>query len=195
MNCLLCSEEAPRQDRDRWLHYHLLQCEKIESQVAALNGVHLGDHWQNRYTRTISRVSEINMIGLGTYAGHEAAVALWEVWSPPSDEEGTQLSLGAVLDPPSLSELVLMEPCGWEGAHPLWSLSEHWEPLTRPGQYPTPIVDPPGTDSRGSCRVPSSWWGPGLRGNVGGREAAYYACWREFSEDGRYAREYPWVTS
>lgn len=54
--------------------------------------------------------------------------------------------------------------------HPMWSLSEHWECVTRPGEWPVPW-----TRKKGGRWAHEKWRGPGYRGGSRKRHVYWHA--------------------
>jgi hypothetical protein len=75
--------------------------------------------------------------------------------------------------------VVLDEGMG-TGGWPLWSLVEHWEPLTRPGEFPVPWTRSRRFRGSRSCHL--KWRGPGYRGRKSKRQRAYWHSYHSVSE-------------
>jgi hypothetical protein len=69
------------------------------------------------------------------------------------------------------------------GGEPLWGLAEHWEPVTRPGEWPVPWI----YDKRfgkGGRSASEAWRCPGMRGYRNGRKKYFHAYLRKEGEYG-----------
>ena len=178
--CRFCGEEAPPGEHSHWDHSHPAQCPFVTDRVPSLNGVHVGDLWQNCHTKGISRVEEIRLGGVGVQVDREPSLVMVEVWSPPEVKEGElQLEDGAM---PSLEELATCEPDehAWFHEHPLWSLAEHNDPLTRPGEYPVPWEMEERRGGYVSRSVVDEWRGPAYRGGAKEDRVPDAAYWHAF---------------
>lgn len=103
LQCQWCLEviDASNPDtRSHWLYQHPSSCAYRGDRVPSLNGVYVGQRWENVHTGGVETVSEIRLGGSGTYTDREPTVLLVEE-----------------------AERVYLNP------HPLWSLCEHWRPL------------------------------------------------------------------
>ena len=152
--CRFCGDRCER-ERDKlsgWTHSHPAVCPYRQDRVPSLNGVHVGDIWRNRHTKTEERVAEIRLGGSGTYVDREPTVVLFDL-------HGSQR---------------------WY-SHPLWSLVEHWEPVTRPGEYPVPWRKNRrfGREGRSAHK---KWRGPGYRGSSRRGPHAYWHAFHTVSE-------------
>lgn len=168
--CRYCGEECEHADkadhRSAWTHSHPSKCSYRQDDMPSINGVHVGDIWRNLHTGKQERVVALKLGGAGTYTDREPVAVL---------EDADDLDGGAWLD-----------------AHPLWSLVEHWDPVTRPGEYPVPWEEEDlygnGTMWRSTA---DEWRSPGYRkadrphgmpDDDGDGPHAYYHAWHVIRE-------------
>lgn len=185
VRCRYCRETHPKADAASWAHIHPAVCEFRQDRVPVLNGVHVGDHWRNLHTLSVVRVMECRLGGCDTYTDREPVVVVATIWAPPQQEPGGQMTLGSDLGEPA--DLDALEPDGWWSVHPLWSLVEHWDPVTRPGCYPVPF----NLDDRGWRSAARRWRGPGHRGAPDRKHAYYHSV---IPSDGRYCLDWDVLT-
>lgn len=189
-NCGATSD-ADKESVSHFTHGHPSACPYRQDRVPALNGVHVDDLWRNLHTRAVVRVTELRLGGGGTYADREPTATTEYVWAKEHRDDGTLLADADA--EPTLEELQATPSTptvyGFDDT-PLWSLVEHWEPLTRPGEYPVPWEDcdrfPGGRSAVDAFRCPA------LRGDPDDEErnarnegAAYYMAFH--SADARYS--------
>lgn len=179
--CRFCGAEPSSESYESKSHFdhsHPASCPFVTDRVPMLNGVRVGDLWENEHTGGVVRVIEIRLGGAGTYVDREPCVLVVDVWRDPKRDDEGELELG-LDERPDLETLTTMEPDerSWIHEHPLWSLSEHWDPLTRPGEYPVPwhMETRRGWTSRSAD---DEWRCPGYRG--GAREDEEHAYWHAF---------------
>lgn len=65
--------------------------------------------------------------------------------------------------------------------NPLWSLVEHWEPVTRPGEYPVPWTR--SRRFRGGRSCLKKWRGPAHRGRKSKAQRAYWHAYHSMATD------------
>jgi hypothetical protein len=148
--CRFCGDRCSK-ERDKlssWSHSHPANCPYRQDRMPSLNGVHVGDVWRNRHTKTEVRVIEIRLGGSGTYVDREPTVVLED-----------------------------LDSRRWSSAHPLWSLTEHWQPITRPRRYPVPWKKDERFGKNGRS-TRKDWRGPSYRG--GSTEDESHAYWHAF---------------
>lgn len=130
--------KTDRETLSGFVHSHPEVCPYRRDKVPAMNGVHVGDHWRNLHTGIIVRVIECRLGGTGTYTDREPVYVTADVWKPERDEG--KLDFGAA--EPTLTELeesdAFADCWDWVSPTTMWSLSEHYEPVTRPDEYPVP---------------------------------------------------------
>lgn len=145
--CRWCGDECEKADdrdhRSAWTHGHPAVCPFRQDRMPALNGVHVGDVWRNRHTQNESTVVECRLGGYGTYTDREPVLVL----TSARDD--------------------------WHHDIPLWSLVEHWDPVTRPGEYPVPWET---SNDRGYEErwADDAYRSPFYRGSTNERERAYW---------------------
>jgi len=148
--CRYCGdvlENAGNQDvLSAWTHNHPAVCPYRQDSMPSLNGVHVGDEWRNMHTGKVSRIEAIRLGGCGTYTDREPVVVLVDD-DRPSDWR-------------------------WVSPTPLWSLVEHAEPITRPGEYPVPWTRSKRWRGR-SAQV--KWRCPAYRGSKRKSRAYFHA--------------------
>lgn len=154
--CRFCGDTIDRTKGDHlswWNHNHPSACPYRTDRVPALNGVHVGDEWRNTHTQDVVRVQEIRLGGDGTYTDREPTLLLADV---DADEA-----------PP------------WRMPQPLWSLAEHYEPVTRPGELPVPVE--PDERFPGCVSAVDEWRSPGYRHPEDPeRDEGPHAYWHSF---------------
>lgn len=153
--CRYCGDECDASNRDtlsHWTHNHPSVCPYRTDSVPSLNGVHVGDVWRNLHTKRTVTIEAIRLGGCGTYTDREPVVVLVDDESP--------------------SEWRYVSP------HPLWGLSEHWEPISRPGVYPVPWTRSRRFRGRSALLV---WRGGGIRGQRSKRKEAYWSSYHTIS--------------
>jgi hypothetical protein len=201
--CRFCGEileDANRESLSWWTHSHPSNCSYRTDRVPALNGVQVGDLWQNTHTRSIDRVVEIRLGGCGTYTDHEPVFVMADVWDPRDAEPVGQLGLFGEqpeVPTPPLAELEQMPhkdpdatPWGYVMPEPMWALVEHADPLTRPGEYPVPWKMERLYGGRVLTRsVLDEWRGDGLRGSDWSdkKGSMYWHAWHVIDPDCQYA--------
>lgn len=176
--CRFCGETWARQDAENVKHSHPAVCPHRQDRVPALNGVHVGDLWRNLHTGHVIRIEQIRLGGAGTYVDREPIVDGPTVYERCNDESRLDVLLEPTVDELATAEPV-REPYGSMGGWPLWSLVEHWEPLTRPDDYPVPWE----MEQRGGFKPMRStvdpYRCPGLRGSTWSEDKGkqYWHAW------------------
>lgn len=157
--CRFCGDEIDASNRDvhsGWTHSHPSVCPYRQDSVPSLNGVHVGDEWRNLHTKKVSVVTAIKLGGAGVYTDREPVIILGDL-----DHD-------------------------WESPHPMWSLAEHWESLTRPGEWPVPWT----RSKRFVGRTAHlKWRGPGYRGRRK-RRGRQYVYWHSYHFVDEYSIEW-----
>lgn len=143
LTCRWCGDTIDARNGDTvsaWSHGHPSVCPYRQDRVPVLNGVHVGDLWENQHTGHVFRIIEIRLGGAGVYTDREPVFRTGDVWDPPEPQEGT-LEAELVVERPPLAELEQM-PVTKErdimGGETMWFLAEHCWPLTRPDDFPVP---------------------------------------------------------
>jgi hypothetical protein len=153
LGCRYCGSMVDVTSADHasaFTHGHPSECSYRTDRVPALNGVHVGDLWRNLHTLEDRRVHEIRLGGDCTYTDREPTVLLAPVDADPHD---------------------------FAMPHPLWSLVEHWEPLTRPDCFAVPST--PSERFPTGRSAADEWRCPGHRRVDGDdeRDRAYFHAW------------------
>lgn len=152
--CRFCGDvlenAGNRDELSGWTHNHPSVCPYRQDEMPSLNGVHVGDRWRNRHTGKVSVIEKIKLGGCGTYTDREPAFVLRD-----EDDENHYR---------------------WISPHPMWSLAEHWESLTRPGEWP--VTWHYSKRYPGERTAREKWRTPGYRG--GSRRRRQHAYWHAY---------------
>jgi hypothetical protein len=148
-------EDAGNRDNlSAWTHNHPAVCPYRQDEMPSLNGVHVGDVWRNRHTGKTSLIETIKLGGCGTYTDREPVFVLRD------EDEASEYR--------------------WVSPHPMWSLSEHWEPVTRPGEWPVPWTNK--GKRKGGRWAHAKWRCPGYRGRTRKSQHAYWHAYHSIGE-------------
>lgn len=150
----VCENAGNRDVLSGWTHNHPAVCPYRQDSMPSLNGVHVGDVWRNRHTGKTSFVEAIKLGGCGTYTDREPVFVLRD-----EDKESEYR---------------------WVSPHPMWSLSEHWEPVTRPGEWPVPWTNK--GKRKGGRWAHSKWRCPGYRGGTRKGQHTYWHAYHSVGE-------------
>ena len=157
LSCRFCGDVLENADnRDflsGWTHSHPSVCPYRQDSMPSLNGVHVGDRWRNLHTKRVCVIEAIKLGGCGTYTDREPVFVLRD------EEKESQYN--------------------WVSPYPMWSLAEHWESLTRPGEWPVPWT----RDRRfgkGSRSALVKWRTPAYRGSKSRRKTKAHAYWHSY---------------
>ena len=105
---------------------------------------------------------------------------VWRNLHTGEERTVTRIKLGGAGTYTDREPVFILNEGGGVGGWPMWSLVEHWEPVTRPGEYPVPWrKDRLYKDSR-SAHV--KWRTPRYRGSKSKRQGAYWHAYHSVSE-------------
>lgn len=101
---------------------------------------------------------------------------VWRNLHTKEEREITELRLGGAGVYTDREPVVVLGDRGGMGGWPMWSLVEHWEPISRPGVYPVPWTRSKRWKGRSALL---KWRGGGIRGK-GRRSRRQHAYWSSY---------------